>query len=58
MWNIELEEATGELEISVAQVQVNGIMDDDVMVIDLLCSLDSDDDNYQMSDDDVEILLL
>jgi hypothetical protein len=55
---IELEEATGELETNVEQVKVNGIMDDNAMVINLLCSLDSDHDNDEMSDDSVQILLL
>jgi hypothetical protein len=56
--NVELEEATGDLKTNFEQVQVNGIMDDDAIVIDLSCSLDSDDDNDEMSDDDIEILLL
>jgi hypothetical protein len=35
--NVGLEEATGELEINVEQLQINGIMDDDTLVIDMLC---------------------
>jgi hypothetical protein len=51
--NVELEEATRELETNAEQVQVNGIMDDYFMVIDLICLLDSNNDNDEMSDDDV-----
>jgi hypothetical protein len=56
--NVELEKATGELETNVEHVQVNGVLDDDAMVIDLIVPMYRDNDNDEMSDDDVGILLL